>query len=82
MEKMENITSLQDIIEITYKSTNLKKIIILGIPEVMEEDLIIQKLEGYYNPETSIEIFKKITRNNKYQLILEVEDFIAAHLLK
>lgn len=81
LDKIEEIEAIKNITEITYKAFNQKKLIILGIPEIIEEDLITQKLQNYYNPATPITIFKKLNRNKKYQLIIELEEEIAHHLL-
>lgn len=80
---IEEIKALKSITEITYKSTNIKKIIVLGIPtEILEED-IIQQINNQYNLEVPVTINKVMKKENskKYQIIIEVEDWAAKEIV-
>lgn len=83
MKTIEEISSLKHIIELTYKSTNLKKLIILGIPSEIAAEEVINNLNNTYETEFPITIVKTIARNKakNYQLVIESEDWIARHLL-
>lgn len=72
----------KDIIE-TYKSANLKKIIILGIPKEIKPEEIINILNKRYNSEIPVTISKLIARENAkfYQLVIETEDWLAKELI-
>lgn len=75
LEFLDNISTLKDIAELTYKSTNMRKIIILGIPEITEEEEITGKILEEYNVEVPIEIHRRIQRAGAktYQLVLNIE---------
>lgn len=83
LQSIENITSLKDIIETTYKSTNLKKIIILGIPKEIPEDEIMKIIDDEYKSDVPVAKLKTIQKEytKNYQLVLEVEDWIAKSLI-
>lgn len=84
LKTIESIVSLKDVIEITYKAANLKRIIVLGIPnEILKED-IIQTLNEKYRCELPINSHRFFKRKNSktYQLVLETEDWIARRLLQ
>lgn len=83
LEIIEDIASLKDIIDITLKSANLKKLIILGIPADITKEEIIQDLNENFKKEYPVNIYKEIKRPGlrTYQLVIEVEDWIAQHLL-
>lgn len=84
LEAIENINSLRDIMEITYKSMNLRKIIILDIPTEYDPQEMIQQLQEKYITEVPISLSKKLYREGAklYQLVLEVEGWISSHLIK
>lgn len=84
LKELENTPSLKDIIQLTYKATNTKKLIILGIPNDMPEGKITEHINSTYQTETEIDIVKLIKRKDSknYQMVVEVEDWLARHLLK
>lgn len=77
-------TSLKDVVEITYKLANIKKLIILGIPVDISETDVINGLMEQYQTDIPIAEHKIIKRQNakNYQLVIEVEEWIAQHLLR
>lgn len=82
---IETVQTLKDSITITIKTTNIKKIIILGIPIDINHEDILKDLQKQYKPETPIEILKeprKRTDAKTYSIILEAEDWVAMDLLK
>lgn len=83
LKEIENITSIAEIMEITYKTVNLRKIILLGIPIEYEPEEVIQKLQDKYITEHPITFGKKIKRDGAqtYQLVLETEGWLATHFL-
>lgn len=85
LKAIEEVQSLKDSITITIKSSNLKKIIILGIPKEFEHEKIREEIQKQYTTETPINIVKdpKIREGSKtYHLVLEVEDWVAVNLLR
>lgn len=84
LEAIENINSLRDIMEITFKSMNLRKIILLGIPTEYDPEEVIQQLQEKYITEIPISLSKKIYREGAqfYQLVLEVESWLSSQLIK
>lgn len=84
LEAIENTTTLRDIMEITYKSMNLRKIIMLGIPTEYDPQEVIQQLQEKYATEFPISLGKKIYKEGAqfYQLVLEVEVWLSSHLIK
>lgn len=84
LEIIENITSLKEAIETTYKSNNIKKIIILGIPTELTEEEIVKHIESQYKLEIPVAVNKNITKDHSrnYQLVLEVEDWAAKDLVR
>lgn len=83
-DKIQEIQTLKDITELTIKTSNLRKIIIFGIPEVMQEQEIIEKIKQDYHGIKDINIYKILKRNGKkhYQLVLEVDAHIAQYLVE
>lgn len=84
MKRIEEIPTLKDIIEITYNSVNLRRIIILGIPQDIDSKELLQTIQDKYVSEYPIQEYKLIQRNgsDKYQAVYEMEDWIASLLLK
>lgn len=84
LKTTDDITTLKNIIEITYKSTNLKKVIILGVPKDISEDDILKQIENLYNLEVPAAINKIIKKDHSknYQLVLELEDWAARDLVQ
>lgn len=84
MDLIESIESLKDIIEITYKSADIRKLILLGVPNEMDPVELLNNLQNLYESEIPISYVNKKQREGSktYQLIFEAEAQIAKHLLK
>lgn len=72
---IETIATLKDITELTFRSTNMKKVIIIGIPNIMESEEITEKILTEYKVEVPVEILRKIQRKGAktYQLVINIE---------
>lgn len=84
LDTIEKIESLKDVIDVTLKSADLRKLIILGIPKDMNPDEIINNLRSLYPSEYPINLvrIKQRDKATLYHLIIEAEAYIASHLLK
>lgn len=80
---LDGLDSLKELAEITYKSENRKRIIILGVPVTIESDEIIDKIKETTQLNNEIEIVKTLKRDkaHTYQIILDLNYKIAQYLL-
>lgn len=81
---IENITTLAEAIEITYRAENTKKVIILGIPTTSTEEEVVKKIHQDFaltTPPTIVRVMKK-DQSSTYQLVLEMNYQVAALFLK
>lgn len=76
---LDGLESLKEIAEITYKSENRKRIIILGVPVVMEPQEIVDKIKQDLQHNQEVEIVKILKRDkaHTFQIILEINQKIA-----
>lgn len=81
---IEEIQHLKTMTEVVYKAIKSKKLIILGIPNLIQPEEVTEKILDDINLELPITIHKKIQREKAqtYQLVLEVDDTIALYLMK
>lgn len=84
LDTIEKIESLKDVIDITFKGADLRKLIILGIKVDMDPAEIITNLRSLYNSEIPINQvrIKQRDKATTYQLIIEAEAQITTHLLQ
>lgn len=81
---IEGIERLKDITELTYKTINFKKIIVLGIPLFTQPEEVTEKILKDYDREIPIAVHKKIYREKSqiYHLVLDLDINYARHLTK
>lgn len=85
LKAIENIETLKEAIEITIKYENTKKIIILGIPQTIDEENIKNQIkQNLGSITTDINTIKTMQRPNAitYQLVLELDDQDAKILIR
>lgn len=80
---LDGLDSLKEIAEITYKSENRKRIIILGVPVIIDPEEIIDKIKENTQHNNEIEIVKTLQRDkaHTYQIIIDLNHKIAQYLL-
>lgn len=85
LKAIENIETLKEAIEIEIKTENTKKIIILGIPQIIDEEKVKNQIkQNIGNSTTKINTIRTMQRPEAltYQLVLEFEDPEARILLR
>lgn len=81
---IERVEKLRDITELTFRTSNQKKIIILGIPSIIQPEDIIKKITKDIGVNVPVHIHRKLQKENshQYQLVLETNITIAYNLIK
>lgn len=80
---IENIPKIKELANISYSSQDEKKVIILGIPKIIETNEVIEKLNHMIQTDIQISTSRIIQKSNSnmYQMVIQLEDSAAKTLL-
>lgn len=81
---IENIEPIKKITELTFKAHNNKKLIILGIPKIIEVEEVLDKIKHQTQAGKTASVQRVMSREGSslYQLVVEMKDSEAAALLQ
>lgn len=83
LRAIEEISQLKELADITIKSSDNRKVIILGIPDMVQPEEVVTAIQNTAGQDLSIDIQKVLKRKGSqtYQLILELEKSEAIKIL-